>query len=109
MNIAENKETMIPNASVKANPFIKDVATKNKIAQTISELKFESRIDGQALLKPSSIATAKPFPDFISSFILAKIKILASTAMPMERTNPPMPAKVNVTGINLKIDKVIAT
>ena len=109
INIAENKLTIIPSANVNANPLIKDVATKNKIAQTIKELKFESRIEGHALLNPSSIDYAKLFPDFISSFILAKIKIFASTAIPMERINPPMPAKVNVTGINLNIDNVKAT
>ena len=56
MNIAENKLTMIPNANVKANPLINEVATKNKMAQTINELKLLSLIDGQARLKPSSIA-----------------------------------------------------
>jgi len=56
MNIAENKLMMIPKASVNANPLMKEVATKNKIAQTINELKLLSLIDGHALLKPSSMA-----------------------------------------------------
>ena len=109
INIAENKEIKIPSAKVNANPLINEVATKNNIAQTIKELKFESRIEGHALLNPSSIDCDKLFPDFISSFILAKIKMFASTAIPIERINPPMPAKVKVTGINLNIAKVSAT
>ena len=109
MKIAENKETKIPRPKVKANPFIKLVATKNKIAQTIRELKLLSRIEGQARLNPSSMACDRPFPAFISSFILAKIKMLASTAIPMERINPPMPARVNVTGISLNMAKTNPT
>ena len=99
----------MPSANVKAKPLIKLVATKNKIAQTINELKFESRIDGHALLNPSSIDCDKLLPAFISSFILAKIKILASTAMPIERIKPPIPAKVKVTGMSLNTAKVSAT
>ena len=107
--MAENKLTKIPIDKVSAKPLIKDVENKNKMAQTISELKLLSRIDGQALLKPSWIANDNPFPSLTSSFILAKIKMLASTAMPIDKINPPMPARVRVTGINLKIERAKAT
>jgi hypothetical protein len=41
-----------------------------------------------------------------SSFVLSKIKILASTAIPILRIKPAMPARVSVTGMVLKIAKV---
>ena len=94
--------------SVSAKPLIKEVEKINKIAQTIKELKLLSRIDGHALLKPSSVAKESPLPCLISSFIRAKIKILASTAIPIDNTNPPIPAKLKVTGMNLNKESVIA-
>ena len=107
--MAENKLITMPNANVKANPLIKDVENINKIAQTIKEFKLLSLIEGQALLNPSLIDKLKSLPLLISSFILAKIKILASTAIPMDRINPPIPAKVSVTGTNLNRERVSAT
>ena len=62
----------MPSANVKANPLMNEVATKNRMAQTIKELKLLSLIDGQARLNPSSIACDNPLPAFISSLILAK-------------------------------------
>ena len=67
---------------------------------------LESLIDGHALLKPSSMADNLEDPLFISSLILSKIKILASTAMPIERINPAIPDKVIVIDDALKIAKV---
>ncbi len=101
--IAENMLAIIPIAKVNANPLIMLVPSQNRITQVISEETFESRIDVHALLNPSSTAPAKLLPAFNSSFVLSKIKMFASTAMPIERINPAMPAKVRVTGINLKI------
>lgn len=109
IKIAENKLIKIPKDKVRANPFMKDVENINRIAQTIKEFKLLSRIDGQAREKPSEIAKVKPLPCLISSFILAKIKMLASTAIPMDKINPPIPAKVKVTGINLNTASTIAT
>ncbi len=63
---------------------------------------LESLIDGHALEKPKSIAFSCEIPRLISSFILSKIKIFASTATPIESINPAMPARLRVTGIALK-------
>ena len=109
MKMAENKLTIMPNDKVSANPLIKDVENKNKMAQTIKEFKLLSRMDGQAREKPSLIATPNSLPCFISSFMRAKIKMLASTAMPMDKMNPPMPASVIVTEISLNKERAIAT
>src|ERR1035437_730739 len=69
---------------------------------------FESLIDVQALEKPNSIAVSCDLPCLNSSFILSKIKMLASTAMPIERIKPAIPERVKVipygvTELNLKI------
>src|SRR3989344_4434909 len=89
IKIAENNETKIPKESVNANPLINEVENINKMAHTMSEFKLLSRIDGQARENPSEIEIDKLFPCLISSFILAKIKILASTAIPIDSINPP--------------------
>ncbi len=69
---------------------------------------LESRIDGQARRKPSSIAAVFNNPLLISSLVLSKIKILASTAIPIERMNPAMPAKVIVIpNLNIPATKTI--
>ena len=109
IKIAENKLTKTPNAKVSAKPLIKEVENINKMTHTSKELILLSLIDGQARLNPSEIANGNALPCRISSFILAKIKILASTAIPMDKINPPMPAKVNVTGTSLNMESVMAT
>src|SRR3989344_5550912 len=101
MKMADSMLTKIPMASVSANPLMNDVVKINKMAHTNNELKLLSRMDGQARENPSLIALEIGDPFFISSFILAKIKILASTAIPMDKIKPPMPASVSVTGTNL--------
>jgi len=103
--MAENMLTKMPIAKVKAKPLMMLVPSQNKIRQVIKEEIFESRIEVQARLNPSSIAPPKLLPQFSSSLIRAKIKILASTAMPMDKMKPAMPAKVKVTENNLKIAK----
>ena len=68
---------------------------------------LESLIDGQARRKPSSRAAILLKPFFSSSFVLSKIRILASTAMPIERIKPAIPARVMVKlGMTLKTAKV---
>ena len=74
----------------------------NKIAATNIVVRLPSRIEGQALLKPSSKEMEKLFCWFNSSFIREKIRILASIAIPIDKIKPPIPAKVKVIGINLK-------
>ncbi len=67
---------------------------------------FESLIGDQARLNPSSMAENRLKPFLSSSLILAKIKILASTAIPIERIKPAMPDKVMVVEVTLKAAKV---
>ena len=62
-----------------------------------------SRMAGQARLNPTSMDEANVRPMRTSSFMRSKIKILASTAIPMDRMNPPMWANSKVMGISLKI------
>jgi len=100
--MAVNIETKTPTASASANPLIRLVVKKYNTKQVISVEIFESRIEGQALLNPSLIARSNFFPARNSSFILANIKILASTAMPTDKINPTIPVKVMVTPSSLK-------
>jgi hypothetical protein len=99
--MAVNIETKTPIPSVSANPFIADVPSQNRIIEVIIEEMFESLIDSHALEKPSCKASCIDLPFLISSFILSKIKTFASTAIPIERINPAIPAAVRVTGISL--------
>ncbi|MBA7704669.1 hypothetical protein ES703_113486 [subsurface metagenome] len=57
----------------------------------------------QARLKPASIAAPSVLPVLNSSFMRSKISTLASTAIPMDKIKPPMPARVRVTGISLNM------
>ena len=91
-------EIITPKPKVTANPLTALVVNMIKIKQVIKVLKLLSRMDGQARLKPSLMALASGRPFKISSFILAKIKMLASSAMPTETMAPASPAKVKVTG-----------
>src|SRR3989344_91765 len=96
---------IVPMANVKAKPLTSEVAKIYKITAAIKVVICESRIEDQARLKPASMAAGRFLPSLISSLILEKIKILPSTAMPSDRINPAIPAKVKVTGSNLKIVK----
>ena len=101
-------EKMVPMARVKAKPLINEAAKIYKITAAIRVVTWESRIEDQALEKPASIAAARFFPPFISSLILEKIRMFPSTAMPSDKIKPAIPAKVKVTGSNLKIVKTEA-
>ena len=57
---------------------------------------------------PASTAAPMVLPKRNSSFMRSKISTLASTAMPMERMKPAMPARVNVTPMSLKIARATA-
>ena len=94
--IAENIETTTPIARTRANPLIVPVPKLYRIKLVISVETFESRIEVQALENPNSTDTFLLFPFLISSRVLSKIKIFASTAIPIERINPAIPAKVSV-------------
>ena len=88
---------------VSANPFIKLVPNQKRIADVIKLDMFESRIEGHALPKPSVKAFFKLLPIFFSSLKRSNIKMFASTAVPIYRIKPAMPAALKVTEISLKI------
>ena len=90
-------------ASTRAKPLITLVPCQNSQPATRSELTFESRMLDQARLKPASMAGPSVFPARIYSFIRSKMRMLASTAMPMLRMNAATPARVRVTGTIRKI------
>jgi hypothetical protein len=103
-----------PMPRVRAKPITRGAAiillpNQKRIMQVISVETLPSRIAGQARLKPASIEALSVLPDLISSFILSKIRTLASTAIPMESMKAAMLAMVRVTGTILKMVSMIAT
>ena len=56
---------------------------------------FASIIEGKAFLKPISIALDVSLPARCSSRIRSKIKMFASTAVPMVKMIPAIPARVS--------------
>ena len=99
--IALNIETITPIARVNAKPLTMLVPQKYRITQVIIVVMFESKILVKALSNPELIAVKSVLPALNSSFVLSKIKILASTAIPILRIKPAIPARVSVTGIAL--------
>ena len=69
---------------------------------------LESLMDGHARWNPSSIAEEYGNPFFRSSLMRSKIRMFASTAIPIVRTNPAIPAKLIVIGMTLKMARVSA-
>src|SRR3989344_187442 len=98
-------KTPIP--KVRAKPLTTLVPIQKRITEVIRLDMFESRMEGHARLKPSVTAAKISLSFFSSSLVLSKIRIFASTAIPIERINPAIPAAVKVTGINLKIESII--
>jgi hypothetical protein len=103
-----------PMPRVRAKPITRGadmilVPNQNRIKHVIRVETLPSRIAGQARLKPASIAALSVFPDLISSFILSKIRTLASTAIPIESIKAAMLAMERVTGTILKMVSIIAT
>ena len=69
---------------------------------------LESKIDDIACEKPSAIPFLIFLPPWCSSSrTRSKIRMFASTAVPIEIMNPAIPAAVRVTGTILKILKII--
>src|SRR5579883_3221402 len=103
------KEMSTPMKRVEAKPTMmlaaKVLPNQYRMAQVIMVETLESRIEGQARAKPASTAAAIERPARSSSLVRSKIRMLASTAMPIERINPAMPASVKVTGMSLKVAK----
>ena len=105
--IALNIETSTPIARVKAKPLTMLVPQQYRIAQVIIVVILESKILVKALSNPELIAVKSVLPAFSSSFVLSKINMFASTAIPILRMKPAIPARVNVTPNNLNIAKRI--
>ncbi len=105
--MAVNIDTATPINNVMAKPLTMLVENVINIKQVMIVKKFESLIDDQARLKPSSRAAPNGLPLFISSLSRENISTFASTAMPIEIINPAMPDKVNVTLNNLNKDNTI--
>ena len=70
----------------------------------IKVVRFASTIVETALLNPWSIDSNIFFLNKFSSLILSKINTLASTAIPIVRTIPAIPGRVNVAWIIVKTD-----
>ena len=84
----------IPIIKVIAKPLTILVENQIKIRQVSNVEIFPSRIDVHALENPSSISRIPVLPKRFSSFIRSKIRTFASTAIPIDNTNPASPAKV---------------
>ena len=75
---------------------------QNRITQVMRVEILESRIEVQARFQPRSIAVRRLRPASSSSLRRSKIRMFASTAIPILRTKPAIPGKVRVTGMSLK-------
>ena len=100
--IAVNIEARTPRIRTRAKPWITDEPKKYRIEAVIRLDTFESRIEFQARANPASMAWGSDLPRRSSSLDRSKMRMLASTAMPTERTKPAMPARVRVTGMSRK-------
>ena len=93
---AVNRVVPIPIINVTAKPLMGPIPTRNKINAVKKVVILPSRIADKECLKPSSTASAKPFPARNSSLIRSYIITLASTAIPSVNTIPAIPGKVKV-------------
>lgn len=114
MTTPVNKLVPTPIASVSANPLTIPNCGKNsqfnglkRIKATVNVVILASLIASIARPKPSLTEISKLLPFLCSSLILSKIKILESTAIPIDKINPATPGKVNTKGIALKINNEI--
>ena len=107
--IAVSIETKTPSPKTSAKPWMIEVPNQKRMTAVIIEEILESRIEGHARPKPSLIASDEFLPERNSSLMRSKIRMLASTAIPIERMNPAMPAAVSVTGRSMKIASITAT
>ena len=106
-------EVKIPMIKVVAKDSISPVPNTFKIIATSKWVTFASIMEGNAFLKPTSTDPAKSMPLYCSSRIRSNIKILASTAVPIVRTIPAIPAKVNTApkdakNPNIKITLIVS-
>ena len=95
MKIAVKSEVRIPINKVVANPLIGPEPNINSITAVRPVVMFASNIEESAFENPSLIESASPLPLRSSSLIRSKISTFASTDIPMVRTIPAIPGKVN--------------
>jgi hypothetical protein len=108
IHIAENKETTIHKPSINQKPLIIFIPNMYKIIATITHVTCESHIADHDSLNHIAVDSCNVFHCFNSSFTLSKIRILASIAIPMDKINQAIEAKVNTTQNNLIIVNTIA-
>ena len=94
IKIAVNSDVMIPINNVVAKPLIGPDPKINNINAVNPVVTLASRIEDNALLKPSETDCFNPFSLYNSSLILSKIRTLASTDIPIVRTIPAIPGRV---------------
>ena len=109
---ALNILTATPIPRVRAKPDIRLAPNlcpnQKSIALVIKVETLLSLMDVHALLNPISIAEVNVRPNLNSSFILSKIRMLASTAIPIERMKAATPASVKVMGTSLNMLRIAA-
>ena len=85
--------------SIVANPFTELSPNANNISAIINVVTFESNIDENDSLLPLINAVLRLLPFLNSSFILSFVITHASTAIPIPRTNAPIPVRVSTPSI----------
>jgi hypothetical protein len=105
--MAEKSETTIQIPSINQKPLIIFIPNIYKIKATIKPVTFESQIADQDFLNQISVASGSFLPKAISSLILSKINIFASIAIPTERINQAIEARVKTVQVDFTIAKTI--
>src|SRR5579872_846877 len=97
MLTAVNSENTVPTSSVSAKPLTVPVPSQYSTAAPTIVVTCESKTVVKARLKPTPTAARVVRPAHSSSLMRSKISTFASTAIPMESTNPAMPGSVSTT------------
>ncbi len=108
---AANNEVKIPMMRVVANDSIGPEPNTFSTIAVNMVVTFASIIEESAFWKPVSTADFKSLPAACSSLILSKISTLASTAIPIVKTIPAIPASVSTAPKDAsepKINKMFA-
>ena len=103
----ENKLTIIHSARMNPNHLIRFIQNIKRIMATMRPVMFASQMAEKDLSNHILCASLRVFPFLISSFILSKIKILASIAIPIERTSHAILASVRTIQNCFNIASVI--
>ncbi len=95
-----------PRPRTSAKPLIGPVPKFHRIAHVINVHTLESKIEVKALANPVSIAARRVLPLRNSSFNRSNMRMLASTAIPMDTMYAAMPGSVSVTPSSLNTASV---